>query len=181
MPLILSKLFIIFTAVAGGGGGGDSRRWLVEITLLYPNDALWSLSRVTELCDFIISPPYLRNVVLPLCSGSSRLYPHGMAYFRFCVMLVPLPLPLPPFTHTPQCIVIGLIVGSLFYQLPPTVETSRQFFGSLFLNCMFTAMGQLPALPVHIAAKPCVCPRPVPRCAHVLPNPVTTLQLHTQL
>ena len=37
--------------------------------------------------------------------------------------------------------VIGLIVGSLFYQLGQTANQLRNYFGAGFLIIMFTAMG----------------------------------------
>lgn len=52
-----------------------------------------------------------------------------------------------------QVIIVGLITGSLFYQLDNTINSSRQFFSAAFLAIMFNTMTTLPVLPVTMATK----------------------------
>ncbi|KAG2439064.1 hypothetical protein HYH02_006591 [Chlamydomonas schloesseri] len=52
-----------------------------------------------------------------------------------------------------QVIVMGLITGSLFFQLGDSVTDARAYFGVSFLAVMFMAMGAMPALPVTLATK----------------------------
>ena len=48
---------------------------------------------------------------------------------------------------------MGLITGSLFFQLGTSVSDARAYFGVSFLAVMFMAMGAMPALPVTLATK----------------------------
>ena len=60
----------------------------------------------------------------------------------------------PPFPPSPsQTTVIGLIVGSLFYQLGATPGTLRSFFGAAFLIVMFTSMGGVTQMQPAVATK----------------------------
>ncbi|KAG2432130.1 hypothetical protein HXX76_009056 [Chlamydomonas incerta] len=52
-----------------------------------------------------------------------------------------------------QVVVMGLITGSLFFQLGTEVSDARSYFGVSFLAVMFMAMGAMPALPVTLATK----------------------------
>ena len=52
-----------------------------------------------------------------------------------------------------QTTVIGLIVGSLFYQLGATPGTLRSFFGAAFLIVMFTSMGGVTQMQPAVATK----------------------------
>lgn len=45
-----------------------------------------------------------------------------------------------------QCVVVGLLVGGLFFQLRKTVEAGAEFFGAAFLMIMFASMGQMVGL-----------------------------------
>lgn len=53
-----------------------------------------------------------------------------------------------------QIVVIGLLVGGLFFRLEPSFSTSRTAFGALFLSVMFVAMGSMPQLAITMAYKP---------------------------
>ena len=48
---------------------------------------------------------------------------------------------------------MGLITGSLYYQMKPIANNARNFFGVGFLAVMFTAMGQLPQLAITMHTK----------------------------
>lgn len=52
-----------------------------------------------------------------------------------------------------QTIVLGLITGSLFYQLPITFEGSRSFFGACFMSVLFLTFGGFPQMPMTIIMK----------------------------
>eukprot|EP00798_Chlamydomonas_sp_ICE-L_P013540 gene13540-19410_t len=52
-----------------------------------------------------------------------------------------------------QVTVMGLITGGLFYQLPVTLDGSRNFFGVSFLGVMFVTMGNMPQLAITMANK----------------------------
>jgi hypothetical protein len=50
-------------------------------------------------------------------------------------------------------VAIGLIVGSLFYQLSDTEGNIRTYYGAMFLIIMFTSMGGMSQMQSQIATK----------------------------
>ena len=52
-----------------------------------------------------------------------------------------------------QTIVLGLITGSLFYQLPITFEGSRSYFGACFMTVLFLTFGGFPQMPMTLIMK----------------------------
>jgi hypothetical protein len=52
-----------------------------------------------------------------------------------------------------QVIVLSLITGSLFYQLPTDMPGARSFFGFAFLLVLMANFGGFPQLPITIEAK----------------------------
>ncbi|GAX75668.1 hypothetical protein CEUSTIGMA_g3111.t1 [Chlamydomonas eustigma] len=52
-----------------------------------------------------------------------------------------------------QTVAIGLIVGSLFYQLSDTESNIRNYYGAIFLIIMFTSMGGMIQMQSQIATK----------------------------
>lgn len=53
-----------------------------------------------------------------------------------------------------QTLVIGLLVGGLFYQLDTDPSSASLFFGAAFLMIMFVSMGAMVGLTTALAAKP---------------------------
>lgn len=49
---------------------------------------------------------------------------------------------------------MGLLIGSLYYQMDNTIEAARQTFGYFFLSVMFMAMGSLVQLNITMMNKP---------------------------
>lgn len=58
-----------------------------------------------------------------------------------CVWLGIIHAHVPP---APQVIIMGLIIGSMFWNLQPSQNAAREFFGVSFLSIMFIAFGSMP-------------------------------------
>ena len=57
-----------------------------------------------------------------------------------------------------QVVVISVIIGSLFANLPHVGNDARSYFGISFLSIMFLSMGAMPELGLTFQHKPCVLP-----------------------
>lgn len=52
--------------------------------------------------------------------------------------------------RTVQLVLIGIIIGTLFYNLPANLNSTRQYFGATFLSVLFIAFGSAPELSLLI-------------------------------
>lgn len=53
-----------------------------------------------------------------------------------------------------QCIIIGLIIGSLFFQVPADRSGVRVLLGGSFITIMFLAFGSAPELGLLLMNRP---------------------------
>ena len=56
-------------------------------------------------------------------------------------------------SHFVQTVVIGLVVGSLFYQLSPVLGTARDFFGASFLVVTYATLSGMSDLSPALSGK----------------------------
>ena len=54
-----------------------------------------------------------------------------------------------------QVVVLSVIIGSLFANLPHVANAARSYFGISFLSIMFLSMGAMPELGLTFQHKPC--------------------------
>jgi len=57
------------------------------------------------------------------------------------------------YTRAGFAIITGLILGTVFFQLEPTLGESRSYFGLFYLICMYLALGNLPQVAITFNAK----------------------------